>query len=128
MAQPRRPGPADQSLASGGSPCPTLLAQFPRIFFIILGISLSGCSTFSDALRPCVAADVVTTVAGVRSGLMTEGNPLWKASVNAGHFAPFVLASIGLVWLVEWWDDPRATKVVSGVECGMAARNLWIMR
>ena len=120
----RDPGPADQPLRSGGSPRLTVLAQFLKIFPIIF--ALSGCVQLP--LRTCVGLDVASTVVGVKMGLIREANPLWRASVGAGHYLPFVLASVGLVMLVEWIDRPVVTEVVAGVECGLGARNLWLMR
>ena len=124
------PFPADEPRRAGGSRCLMILAQFPRIFLIILAISLSGCSFLQsrEGLIACTALDVGSTVYGVSSGKLIELNPLWKASVNAGHYLPFVLGAVALVWLVDRYASPEVTGVVSGVECGLGARNVFLMR
>lgn len=98
--------------------------------WLLLVLLLSGCSTWTarDAVAPCVAADVVTTVVGLKSGYIVESLSPLKASMNAGHFAPFVLASIGLVMLVRWLDEPVVSGSVAAVECGLAAHNLLLVR
>ena len=91
---------------------------------------LSGCAALQSqqALPVCTAVDVVTTVAGVSSGAMREANPLWRSSVNAGYYAPLVLAAFAMVAFVEWLDRPVVTQTVAAVECTLAAHNLWIIR
>jgi len=51
-----------------------------------------------------------------------------KASINAGHYAPFVLAAIGLALVVRWLDEPVVNVGTSVVECGLALNNLLIIR
>ena len=116
-----------------GRPPVQIAGRYSRVRFfppLLAGLLLAGCATLQspEALRACAAADVATTVVGVRSGLFLEANPLWKASVNAGHFAPFVLATVALVWAIERWASPEVSGAAAGVECGLAARNLFLMR
>jgi hypothetical protein len=106
------------------------ISRFSRIFLIFSVICFSGCAVLQsrEALRACAVGDVLTTVSGVRAGLIREANPLWRTSMNAGNFAPFVLATVMMVWAVEYWASPEVSGVVAGVECGLAARNLFLMR
>ena len=97
---------------------------------VILCLALAGCATLqtTQGLALCAATDVATTVGGVHAGLIKEANPIWAHSVNAGHYAPFVLAVIGMVLFLDWLDRPEVTGVVAGVECAFGAHNLWLMR
>ena len=123
------PGPADQSLRAGGSRCLLTLAQFFRIFFLILSFSLSGCSLLQsrDTATACVVADVATTIVGVSSGRMVEVLSPVKASINAGQYGPMILLAVGLVMLVRWLDEPVVNAGTSVVECGLALNNLAII-
>ncbi len=104
--------------------------MFMADFRLILLALLSGCATLQTpaALPVCAAADVITTIGGVNSGRIIEANPLWRSSVNAGHFAPFLIAVAAMVWAIDRWANPKVSGVVAGVECGMAGRNLFLMR
>ena len=93
--------------------------------WFLICLMLSGCAV--TPMRACVAADVATTAYGLHSGRLVERLSPFKASMNAGHLAPFVLASVVLVLLVERWSEPTVT-AVTGVECGLAAHNLLVIR
>lgn len=97
------------------------------LLFVLL---LAGCSLLErrEALPVCVGLDVATTVLGVKAGLIQEANPLWAGSVNAGHFLPFVLASVALYWIVDRYASAPVRATVAGVECGLGLRNLYLMR
>jgi len=97
-----------------------------RLLIILL---LSGCATLQqpETLTACAAADVSTTLVGVKMGLIKEANPIWAASVNAGHPAAFILATIAGVLLINWLDEPKITGTASGVLCGLAGWNLFLM-
>ena len=91
---------------------------------------LSGCATLQkpETLAACAAADAGVTLVGVKVGLIKEANPLWAASVNAGHPAAFVLATLAGVLFINWLDQPDVTAAVSGTLCAAAGRNLFLMR
>jgi hypothetical protein len=91
---------------------------------------LNGCATLQQpkTLAGCAVADVGVTLVGVKLGLIKEANPLWAATVNAGHPAAFVLASIAAVVLLWKWNEPDITAAASGVLCASAGRNLFLMR
>jgi len=106
----------------------------------LLAISLTGCATVQqnfgkpDDFAKCAAADVVTTAAGIGSGLIHEINPLTKAlAIPAlGHVGSVVVPVIGLsiagYYFLKWLDKPQVTAAAAVITCGSAARNVWLMR
>jgi hypothetical protein len=109
-------------------------AKSPEWWLICaLGLAIvltSGCATLQqpEVVAGCVAADVTSTFIGISKGAMKEANPLWKTTVNAGHFGPFVLAAGLLIWAVIELNEPAVSATVSATSCGLAAHNLWIIR
>ncbi len=105
-----------------------------NLLICLLLASLAGCATVGDTLSDkrtfalCKAADVGTTIAALNTGSFHETNPLMKALMGGAHgFAPFIAVSAAYVALVWWLDNPKATMVASGITCGVAAHNAWVM-
>ena len=125
MQKLRHPNPDYPALRNG-------LFIIAALITCILLFALAGCAQLQpvtdtlakrETLVACAAADVVTTVAGTKLGLMAEGNPLWKASVGAGHYLPFISATIIAVWLINKLDNRTVTALSSATLCYQGAKN-----
>lgn len=107
------------------------------VIFLTL-LLLSGCVTLTDdakdvlgkkeTLALCKAADVATTITALNTGTFHETNVLMKALMTGAHgFAPFVIVSAAYVAFFWWLDNPKATMIASGITCGVAAHNGYLL-
>ena len=107
---------------------------------LLCGFLLAGCASIEkvtppETLAACAAADVVTTIYGVKAGVMQETNPTFAKAVNAGKFGKFILTTAAIVALAWWlyeeyreYEAARATVALSAViYCGAAANNLGLI-
>lgn len=103
-----------------------------------IAILLSGCVTVLDNVKDvagkketlalCKAADVVTTITALNTGTFHETNFLMKALMTGAHgFMPFLAVSAAYVAVIWWIDNPKATMIASGITCGVAAHNGYLL-
>lgn len=113
--------------------------RYLNIFLITTLLVLSsGCATTledvkdvagkKETLALCKAADVVTTIVALNTGTFHETNFLMRALMTGAHgYLPFVLVSAAYVGVMWWWDNPKATMIASGITCGVAAHNGYLL-
>ena len=96
----------------------------------LLVLCLAGCASLGETrtAQRCVAADVASTIGGVERGRLKEVVPFLRGSINAHHFIPMLLVAGGVVWAIDYLSNPKLNTAVTGVECGLAAHNLFVAR
>lgn len=99
-----------------------------RTIIVLSLLCLSGCATMqsTDTFAVCKTADVVTTGIGLSSGLFLEKNPLVAPLVSHG-ILPLAIVSFAIWWLIDHYDNPKATMAVNTITCPVAAHNAWLL-
>lgn len=103
-----------------------------RLAAVLLAVMLAGCATVRetaespDTFAACKGLDVATTVVGVSTGALTEGNPLVAKLLSHG-FMPFILLSAAMWYVIDRVDSKPLTMGANAVTCPVAARNVWML-
>lgn len=97
------------------------------ILAILLAVSLAGCGTLRQTAHEAIAADALTTGAGLLIGAGTEVNPL-ITSIPMGLAT--VGARIAAVEIANRQDEPTRTNALAATNAitwGVVANNLYVL-
>lgn len=91
-------------------------------------IASSGCAALGSAQATygCQAADAATTLYAVRHGAV-EANPLMAGVLHLGAL-PFVLAKLGIAYVLTEYTRPEFRAPVNALTCGVAVHNVMVVR
>lgn len=97
-------------------------------YLLLLCLLLPGCAVMESpkTFLACKAVDVGTTYYGLHHGFH-EINPLSKALLAHG-WIPLIAVSVGLYLLIDHLNEPALTVPVNVLTCGVAARNLVLVK
>jgi len=76
----------------------------------------------------CKAADVLSTMYIINSGIGVESNPVVAASIHIGRYIPLILISVVIYkWIKDNPQEKVAIGTVNAVTCGVALQNILLI-